>query len=163
MKSLYEINQDLYNVMQEAALEASESDGEISDIIGKKLDALNQERSVKIGNVCRFYKSLLGEAAMVKEEAAALTERAKATANKAESLKNYLGYMMKPGEEYSDTTSKVSWRASKSLVVDEDAAIPKKFQRITIEPDKKGLKEAIESGKKFKGIFIDERNNINIK
>ncbi len=164
MRSLYEISEDLLNAMCEAEAEAKQNEGEISEILNIKLDALEVEKELKIGNVCRFYKSLLAEADMVKTEAEKLSERASATENKAKSLKWYLSNVIKEGEKFTDEHTKISWRKSTSVQADEDVTFyPKKYQKVTISLDKMGLKDDLKNGIIVKGATLIEKQNIQIK
>ena len=163
MGSLYEIDIELQRIMSEAEEQAIENDGEISDIIAERLEGLQQDRDVKIGNICRYIKSLNGEAEMVKAEANKLTDRAKVTENKAEFLKKYLSGFIPEGQKFSDENSKISWRKSKSIIISEHAEIPEEYQKVTVEPDKTALKKAVESGEKITGVALLEKQNIQIK
>ena len=44
MRSLYEISEELLNAMREAEAEAEQNEGEISEILNVKLDALEVEK-----------------------------------------------------------------------------------------------------------------------
>jgi len=149
--------------MERAEAQAEENKGEISEILNSYLDKLEIERDIKIGNVCRYYKSLLAESEMVKSEAKKLIERSRVTENKAEYLKKYLAVFVDEGERFQDENSKVSWRKSEMVIIKDDIDVPKEYQRITIAPDKTGLKKAIKAGEEFEGISIIEKQNIQIK
>jgi len=163
VKSLYEINEELRQAVEEAEQQAAENEGEISLILGMVLDSIQQERDQKIGNICRYWKSLVAESEMVKQEADALASRAKNTALKAESLKMYLGRYMQAGEAYADTVSKISWRKSESVEIADPGSLSDEYTRIKIEPDKSKLKEAIKAGKEISGVSIVTKQNIQIK
>jgi len=162
MKSLYEINEAIYNAVQDAESQAIENDGIISEEIATLLDGLEMDRKEKIGNICKYYKSLLAEAEMVKTEEKNLAERRKTTENKAERLKNYLATAMN-GEKYSDSVSKISFRKSESVEVFDVEDIPEEYQKIKIDADKTAIKNAIKAGKIIEGCKIVESNNIQIK
>jgi vacuolar-type H+-ATPase catalytic subunit A/Vma1 len=163
MKSLYEINEELRQVVEDAEQQAIQNDGEISLIMSLMLESLNQEREQKIGNICKYWKSLVAEAEMVKQEADVLAKRAKSTMHKAESLKNFLANLMKAGETYSDTVSKISWRKSESVEIADPSALTDEYTKVTIEPDKTKLKEAIKAGKEISGVSIVTKQNLQIK
>ena len=163
MKSLYDIDIELQLIMTEAEELAIENEGEITEIIANKLGELQQERSVKIGNICRYIKSLNGEAEMVKTEAKNLTERARVTENKANALKVYLSGFIPAGQKYADENSQISWRKSESVIINDGAIIPENYQRVKVEADKTAIKKALKSGDKFEGIFLVEKQNIQIK
>jgi len=165
MRSLYEISEDLLSAMREAEAEAEQNEGEISDFLNHKLESLDVEKELKIGNICRFYKSLLAEADMVKGEADKLTERVRITKNKAESLKKYLSHFIPEGEKFADEHTKISWRKSESLFIKDDdiSYVPEDYQRVVVSADKVALKKDIKSGKTFEGISLVEKQNIQIK
>lgn len=163
MKSLYEIDNDLKAMMENAEKEAIENEGEISFVLAAQLETLQQEREVKIGNICRYYKSLLAESEMVSEESKVLADRAKVTANKAEALKKYLAQFMQTGETFADLNSKISWRKSEAVDADPFAVVPKEFERVKVEPDIAGIKKALKSGVKIDGFKLIEKQNIQIK
>ena len=163
MKSLYEIDIDLQLIMSEAEQQAIDNEGEISDIIADRLGELQQDRNIKIGNICRYIKSLNGEAEMVKLEAKKLTDRARVTENKANALKNYLSSFIPEGQKFSDENSKVSWRKSESVYIQENANIPEEYNRVKIEADKTALKKALKGGTKIEGVKLVENQNIQIK
>jgi len=163
MKSLYEIDNDLRVMMENAEKEAIENEGEISFVLAAQLETLQQEREVKIGNICRYYKSLIAEAEMVSEESKVLADRAKTTANKAEALKKYLAQFMKTGEPFADVNSKVSWRKSEAVDVDPFAVVPEEFKKIKVEPDIAAIKKVLKSGAEVVGFNLIEKQNIQIK
>ena len=164
MRSLYEISEELLNAMREAEAEAEQNEGEISEILNVKLDALEVEKELKIGNVCRFYKSLLAEADMVKAEAKKLSERASATENKAKSLKWYLSNVIKEGEKFADEHTKISWRKSTSIKAEEDVTFyPEKYHKCVISLDKMGMKTDLKNGINVEGAVLIEKQNIQIK
>lgn len=69
-----------------------------------------------------------------------------------------------PDEKFDSPIGGFSWRESSATVcTDESAPIPKAYQRIKIEPDKKLIKSAIEAGKKIKGWMIETRKNLQVK
>lgn len=63
-------------------------------------------------------------------------------------------------------TFKLSYRASQAVIIENEAGLPKEFLRVvpeTVAPDKKAIKEAIESGIKVPGASIESRQNFQIK
>lgn len=57
---------------------------------------------------------------------------------------------------------KIWTKKADSLVIDKDAVIPEKFQRIKIEPDKNSIKKAIAAGETFTGFHIETKEHIQI-
>ena len=163
MKSLYDIDIELQLIMTKVEAEAIENEGEFSDLLGSQLDSLHQDRDIKIGNICRYIKSLKGEAEMVANEARALSERSRVTKNKAEALKKYLSGFIPDGEKFADEHSKISWRKSEAVLINEDVEIPEDYQKVVVSPDKTSLKKAIKAGEEFDGITLVTNQNIQIK
>ena len=59
----------------------------------------------------------------------------------------------------------ISFRKSLEVVPYDETLIPKEFMRekITYEPDKKAIKEAIQDGEIIEGARLEEKLNIQIK
>lgn len=57
---------------------------------------------------------------------------------------------------------KVWTKAGDSLIMDKGAVIPDEFKRVKVEPDKIGLKKAIEAGQEFDGFWIETKHHINL-
>lgn len=168
--SLYEIDAELLKIGEEVYEVFDDETGEVSDIdrfeeLKKRLDELTEARDDKISNIACWYKSLLAEAEAIKAEKMALAKRQKSCENKAESLKKYLDYALQ-GKKFSDSRCNITYRKSKSVVVDPDLDpfnLPIQFQKVTIEPNKVELKKAIEGGQIVEGVEIVEKNSIQIK
>jgi len=163
MKSLYEIDAELKQLVEDAEQQAIENDGEISLIMAMMLEQVRGEKEEKIGKICKYYKSLLAEAEMVKTESKALADRAKSAELKADSMKYYLSKFMKEGEVYSDSVSKISWRKSSVVDVFDPSLLTDEFTKVTIAPDKTKIKDAIKAGTEVPGAKIENKNNIQIK
>ncbi len=163
MQSLYDIDIELQLCLVEAEAQAEENEGEISEAIGKALEGLQQEKSIKIGNICRYLKSLKGEAGMIKTEEQALAKRRKIVENKADSLKKYLSCFIPKGEKFSDANSKVSWRKSESVLIEDLEKVPEEYQKITVAADKTAIKKDIKNGVEVEGAKLIENQNIQIK
>ena len=167
MRSLYEIDANLLEAMAEAEYQAENNDGEITDGLALLLDSLEGEREIKIGNICRYIKSLNGEAGMIKAEEACLSKRRQQAEDKAESLKKYLASYMAVGEKFKDENSTVSWRKSSSVEISADLTFsnaPEGWVKTTQSWDKVAIKEYIKNGKDLDvPAKIDEKQNIQIK
>ena len=80
-----------------------------------------------------------------------------------ESLKRYIsGYL--DGTAFESAKVKVSFKKSESLEISEEAVIPDEYLRFK-EPEvnKADLKKAIKAGLTIGGVWIEEKNNIQIK
>lgn len=152
--TIYDINQ--------AILDCIDEEGEIIDV--EAFHALQMERGDKIDNLACWVKQLFAEAAAIKTERDALTERAEQAKNRAERLKKFLATIL-DGESYMSARNKITWRKSESVSVVDVSILPADYMRETHtwEPDKTAIKDAIKKGKTIPGAELLENNNIQIK
>ena len=137
--------------------------GEVIDL--EKLEALQMERDRKIHNVACWYKELNAEAEAIKSEKQKLAKRQQVCENKAESLKKYLAFVL-GGEKFKDGAVSISYRTTKSVVFYDDfdySTLPEEYQKVTIEPKKTELKQAIENGQVIEGVELEVKSAIQIK
>lgn len=135
--------------------------GEVFDV--DRFEELELTRDAKIENICLWIKNLKAEAEALKAEKDAFAQRQKAAENKMESLKRYIsGYL--DGTTFESAKVKVSFKKSESLEISEEAVIPDEYLRFK-EPEvnKADLKKAIKAGLTIGGVWIEEKNNIQIK
>ena len=149
---LYEINEQIM---------ACIDNGEIIDT--DKLNELQIAKDEKIENLALWYKDLIAEANALKEEKEAFAEREKAAKNKAESIMNYLSYVLN-GENFKTTKCALSFRKSERTVIDDIYSIPEIYLKYA-EPkaDLTEIKKAIKNGEEIKGAHLEEAQNIQIK
>ena len=82
--------------------------------------------------------------------------------NKAESVKKYITRALN-GDKFKNARVSVSYRKSESVCVEDIAALPDEFKKITVEPKKTELKEAMKAGKVFEGVTLEVKENVIIK
>jgi hypothetical protein len=152
--TLYEIDQELLSCI----------DAETGEVIdAEKLNSLQMERETKIESVALWIKDLKAEAEALKAEKQAFADRQKAAENKAESLKNWLSEALN-GEKFKTTKVAVSFRKTKSVMVDSVYDLDAKYVKYKDpDPDKKAIKEAIEAGQTVKGAQLVESVSVTIK
>lgn len=155
MATLYEIDFEIMNCVDFET-------GEVVDV--EKLTELQTKREHKIESVALWVKNLKADAVAYKAEKDAFADREKRAKNKVESLEKWLTNALN-GEKLTTNRVAVSFRKSKEVEVLDDSKIPENYmvETVTIAPDKKGIKEAIEHGLKVPGCELVERNNIQIK
>lgn len=152
--TLYKINQEILNCLD---LET----GEIID--AERLDALEMEKHDKIENVACWIKELKAEAEALKAEKMAFAERQKVAENKAESLKNYLAYVLN-GQAFKTTRASVTFRKSQSVDIPDIYKLDENYLRYKEpEADKTAIKEAIKAGQTVKGATLIENTSVIIK
>lgn len=175
--SLYEIDRNLRDIMEEIESFAAENEGEFPEELDKMLDDILGDKHTKIGNVCKLIKSLNAEQKAIKEEAKSLTARAKAAEKKADWFKNYIKDSLN-GETFSDNNSKISYKNTPSVLVPEtyekmlDGEIPLEtitlyspWLKIKCSWDKTVLKAAIkvDGATVPGGIIMQTKKSMQIK
>lgn len=152
--TLYEINQAIMDCI----------DSETGDIIDAELlDSLQMERTEKIENVACWIKELKAEAEALKAEKMAFAERQRVAENKAESLKNWLAYVLN-GEKFKTTRASVSFRATDKVEITDIMQLDESFLRYKEpEADKTAIKEAIKAGQEVAGATLVSSTSVIIK
>lgn len=153
MGNLYEINKDILDCID---LET----GEIIDC--EKLNTLQLERNQKIENIALWIKNLLADAKAFEEEEKVFATKKKVAKNKADSLKKYLEEVL-AGNSFSTNKVNISYRKSKSVVIEDMSKIPQQYLMFEPKVDKTHLKQVIESGVNIEGAYIEEKQNMQIK
>lgn len=162
-RSIYNIEYDHLQLMAQI----EENEGEITDEISEQLELTLEEfetKAVSYGYVIRQYDF---EIKQIKDEIERLSTISRRKEKSQEEIKARIhSAMIRFNVEKVDKNNlKLSFRKSQSLIIDEDAVIPSNYISIKeVETiDKKALKEAILEGSTFKGIYVSDNNNLQIK
>lgn len=152
--TLYEIDQAIMDCI----------DSETGDIIDAELlDSLQMERTEKIENVACWIKELKAEAEALKAEKMAFAERQRVAENKAESLKNWLAYVLN-GEKFKTTRASVTFRATEKVEIGDIMQLDESFLKYKEpEADKTAIKEAIKAGQEVAGATLVSSKSVIIK
>lgn len=155
MRALYEIDNEILECVD---LET----GEIID--EEKLEALEMEREKKIEAVILWRKDLLAEAEAVRSEARNLSDRASKCENKAEQLKKYIDHAL-GGEVFKTDRCSVSYRKTKSIVIDNLALLPVDVWKDMDEKwiSKSKIKELLDAGKTVEGAHQEIKDSMIIR
>lgn len=154
MATLYEIDERILNCIDQET-------GEIIDDVA--LDALLIERENKIEGVALWYKNLVADAAMYKAEKLSFAEKQKTAENKAEGLKRYLQHALN-GEKFKTSRVQISYRKSNSVQIEDGARLPEEYLKYRDpEPDKTQLAKALKAGMDIAGVWLEERQNLQVK
>ena len=151
--TLYEIDQAILECLDEET-------GEIIDL--ERLSELNMEREKKISNVACWIKDLKAEAEALKIEKQNLAKRQQTCENKVESLKRWLAIALN-GAKYKDSKCSVGYRKSTSVnfgINFDFNTLPEDLKKVTVEPKKNEIKQAIKDGLQIDGVTLEESNNI---
>lgn len=136
--------------------------GEILDT--EKFESLQMEREAKIESLVMYFKDTLATAKAIAEEIANLKARKESLEKKAESLENYIQFVLN-NTAFETPKCKVTFRTSEAVVIAENALIPDEFVVVkeTRTPDKKALKTALQNGTEIEGVSIEKKFNPQIK
>lgn len=168
--TLYDIDFALIEASEALNGVFDEETGEVIDIdvfeaLKAEIDNLQMEREKKIHNVACWIKNIKAEAEAVKTEKQKLAKRQAVLERKADNLKKYLEYALH-GEKFKDGAVSISYRTTKSVVFYDDfdySTLPEEYQKVTIEPKKTELKQAIENGQIIEGVELEVKSAIQIK
>lgn len=174
MANIWDIDERLVNLIEN---QFDTDDGTIyesEEELARKIDEVALELDTKIENIGCYIKNLEADVDALKREEDNLKARRKSAENKIEGLKRYLnGYLTAcyPNEDdrrkWKFKTPKVvlGYRKSTTVEVPDIEALDKEFVKIKTEAsaDKKAIKDAITSGKKVKGAYLQENINLSIK
>lgn len=131
------------------------------------LDGIQVQMKDKVSNIVRYSKNLELTAGAIDVEIERLTALKKSYEGKSQSLKDYISYsMLKHGIEKVETDiAKIFFRKSKSVEIVDLDMLPEDLvvQKVSFQPDKKAIKEAIESGWSVAGARIVEAMKLQIK
>jgi len=148
--------------------EAIDENGEIvNEVALKKFEELAREKIIAIEDLALFVRQSeeIGIAHFDAEIA-----RLKALKGRMEKARDIafaaIEAVLPRGEKIESDFVKVSWRKSKTVVIDGAVELlPEEFQRtkITVDADKTKIKAAIEAGQEVPGASLVERMNLQIK
>lgn len=135
--------------------------GEVVD--ADKLNALQMEREEKVEAVALWIKDLTAEAAALKAEKQAFSERQAAAEKKAESLRKWLADAL-AGQKFKTTRVAVSFRKTESVDVPDVWALDDSFLKYADPtPDKQKIKAALKAGEAVTGAALVEGQSMTIK
>lgn len=157
--NIFEINAQLRAIADGA--EFDEETGEIFD--EQAIMDLQIAREEKLEGIACLIKEAKAMGDALKAEKESLYKRQKAEERKVESLKHLLTVCMEDGEKFKSARAQISWRASKSVEVQDEALIPEEYLKVVTEPNKTAIKLAIERGEEVPGAAIVQKNNVVIK
>lgn len=138
-------------------------DPETGEVDTERLTELQKEKDEKLEGVALWILDLTNDITAIKAEKARLDERKAAAERKIESLKVWLAYALN-GEKLKSPRVTVSYRKSKSVVIDNVDRIPEEFITIKTEkvPDKTALKQAFGEWQLIDGCHLEERTTLQV-
>jgi hypothetical protein len=159
---LYEIK-DQFRKLDEFQLE---SDDDVQ-AFGELYAGLQISLTEKVENCCMVIKNTMSEADAIADEINRLRARKDALANKADSLSKYMQHEMEAIGVDSVKGALFSVRIQAnppSVDVSVDVSqLPVDYQRVKLEADKAGLKQALLAGIDIEGCTLMQSKSIRIK
>lgn len=158
---LYEIDSAIQAVYDQI----EQNDGVLPDELEHQLDGLQMERSAKIGNILKLLKNICSDETALEVEISLLEKKLTAVKDRKQSVKNYLAYAIGEGNKFKNEISSVYWKESESVLCPDVSELPIKFvrEKITKEPDKVAIKEALNSGEVIQGCSIMSKSTIVVR
>jgi hypothetical protein len=152
--TIYEIDEAIRNCIDE----------ETGEVDFDAFAALQEKREEKISGAVHLSIEAQADIERLNNEIKRLKGIIDAKKKTVEGIGGYLAYAL-AGEKYDGPDFMVRFRTSEVVEIDEDAEIPEEYIRIKMseEPDKAKLKQAIKNGKTFEGVSIKSKINTQIK
>lgn len=150
------------------ALDNMEIDEETGEILNADaIDEAEEAFEDKVDGVACYIKGLGALAEGIHKERMNLADRERATANKAARLKDYLANCLDAAgrPKFESERNRLSFRRSKRVDIFDESKLPEDFVvRVeTARPDKKAIKDAIESGEEIEGAALIISRSLQIK
>ena len=163
---LYEVSEAITQIMLDLESCIDENTGVIDEVreteLRTQLDTLQGQRDQTLLDLAAYYKGLDAEAEALALEQKKLGERRKRLDRRTNWIKYYIRDNLEVGSKLSDSRSKLGWRKSSAVEIENDDLIPDQFCRIERRPILTTIKEAIGAGQQVPGATIVERQNLQI-
>lgn len=162
MKTLYQINNDYYDLINQIEL----AEGELTPELESALEINKSELEVKSIAYVEIVKQRESLNSRIDEEIKRLQAIKKQNDTLILRLKNNLLNAVNLFGNFEAGFLKFSTRKSKQVIVNCDTnELPKEFKtiKVTEAPDKTAIKKAIEQGQEIQGCELVENLNLQIK
>lgn len=161
MSSLIEIELEQKALMEEMVSSLDEL-GEIPPALAVKMQDLLMSAEKKVDSYCNMMSQLENNAQFARAQAEKATDYAKKCERIVDRMKECAIYAMtfqakKKLEGTAGRELKLSYRAKVELsqeIQDDPKILPGEYTRLKVEPDKKAIKDAIESGIDIPGCRV---------
>lgn len=163
--NLFEIDKMIAEAIDNILNSTNEETGEVDESYVKELEKLQIAKDEKLEAVGCYIKNLNADINAFKEEEKNMKKRREVLEHKVERLEKYVSSVLN-GEKWDKSTKvQFSFRESTQTIIDDESLLPKKFlvKKIDYSPDKKAIKEVLESGKTVKGAHLNTVKNIQVK
>lgn len=158
---LYEIDSAIQAVYDQI----EQNEGVLPDELESALDGLQMERTEKIENIIKLLKNIDGDITKIDVEISLLEKKLNAAKNRKQSVKNFLAYAIGNGNKFKSPIASCYWKESESVLCPDASELPVKYvrEKITKEPDKVAIKEALNKGEVIQGCSIMHKSTLVVK
>ena len=161
--NIYFINRQIEELL-------AETDPETGEVLfdPEQLNELIMEKEAATEDLALGYKNLTAEAAAIRAEANALTERARKVEKMAENAKRYLSVILN-GEKFNTARVSVGYRSSSKVDLAENFIswakenAPRLLREKEPEADKSEIKRLLKNGVTVPYATLIEESNIQIR
>lgn len=158
---LYEIDSAIQAVYDQI----EQNEGVLPDELESALDGLQMERAEKIENIIKLLKNIDGDITKIDVEISQLEKKLTAAKNRKQSVKNFLAYAIGNGNKFKSAIASCYWKETESVLCPDASELPVKYvrEKITKEPDKIAIKEALNKGEVIQGCSIMHKSTLVVK
>lgn len=165
MATLYEIDRQIEQVIETGFVYDDETGEVLMD--GSCLDDLQVAFEDKLNACGMWLKNRRALRDAIKAEEAKLKRRREVIEKETDRMEAYVSrylYRMKD-RKFETPECRMSLRRSKRVVVDDESRLAKDYKLFTIteRPDKKAIKEAIDSGILVDGARVEEHESLQLR
>lgn len=165
-RTLFNISDDI-SELTNLLDEIEDNDIESEQLITSWLENLGEERDRKLDNYAALIAELEAKAEVRKKEAQRLAKLAASDEKKAAMLKERLKSFFEVNKLKTVETARYKLTLTKSggkppLILDDAISptdLPKKFQKIQIEPDKTAIRAALDAGEELDFAHLGDRTS----
>lgn len=163
MNTLYDITLQ-YREMLEKMLDTASEDGEVDEQVMYELTQVQDALEVKAENCAAMYLEIDSEVERIKKFEGKIKTRRERLQNRRDRLKEYIDRNLTAAqiERIEGEFVNISYRKSEKVEIDNEAEIPEEYWRVTKEPDKTAIKQALKAGISM-GAHLEPTKSIQIK
>lgn len=167
MASLFALDRELAQMVALIQTSVDEETGEIPEEMAEKLWAIEGSLKEKLLGWAKWFKNERGYAAMCREESKRLAERARTHERAMDWIKFQIGERLAKGEKLEDGVSRIGWRKSKAVVIDDAEAVPDSLCIVMRKPKLTEIRALLDTNTKTTGrlctyAHIEERNGVSV-
>ena len=169
MRKLYEINEDIERVLDEAYTMKIDDENAVDKTTGEvfsvvdKLNELTIEKNEKIKSVAAYLDDTTAKLEHLQEKIKKLTAMKKTLENEVDGLQNYLLFAT-DNKGFSDDDMEIKVTSSQRVDFTDETLIPEKYRKVKIETSisKADISKAIKGGEEVPGAVLNTYYKIKV-